>query len=87
MNNKIVGMDGSPVPDSSVPDPEVVEVLESLLAKAKSGGTHAVACVYETQDGVQIQLAGSGPGFEMLGGLDMVKSEIRRYMRGEAHDK
>lgn len=78
MSEKIVGIHGQPVPEASAGEviPDLVQMLEDLLVRAKSGDIHAVGLIaldnhQEVTTGVVM-----GPNTQMftfLGGITYLK--------------
>lgn len=56
------------------PEPNVIEILENLLIKAKEGKISYIACV-TVEDLVRINWGGSGNAFEVLGAIEYLKGE------------
>ena len=73
---KVVSLSGEIVPQKGQPVGVVVEHLEELLRAAKAGHLHCFAGAYDTPNGVRWLVAGSGVGFDMIGGLEMAKQRI-----------
>jgi hypothetical protein len=72
--------DGQPVSITGKPVPDVVIAVEEMLGQAKAGSIHAIAAAYDTPQGVVYRVCGSAMGFDLLGGLEMVKARIIRMM-------
>lgn len=78
--SNIIGLDGKDVPDNQSANPDVVQFLEELLERARSGHLHGIVSVADSASGVSWSVVGSGMGFDMIGDLEMAKAHLVKHM-------
>lgn len=79
--DNVIGLKGEYIPQPGKADPAVVQHLEYMLQRARDGYIHCIAGVYDTPDGVCYYNMGAGLGFDIIGGLEVIKQRIVDIMR------
>lgn len=76
-NDKIVSMNGAPVPEARDPSPVLVGYLEDMLEQAKSGEILGMATATMHSDRTTgYSVVGIVEGFSMLGALELAKFSL-----------
>lgn len=77
MTDKVVSIDGSEVPETRVVRESVVETLEEMLERAKSGDIQGIACSFVDSDRCcQYVVAGVVGGYGMIGSTSVMKQDL-----------
>ncbi len=82
---KVIGLFGQAV-EGDPPDPSIIEKLELILAKARSGELKALAICTVNADraiGTSYRATDGTDIFALMGALDIVKSRIVRDLEQE----
>ncbi|WP_394701012.1 hypothetical protein [uncultured Cohaesibacter sp.] len=81
-NNKVVSINGGPVPLAGEVQRDVIDQLENLLSCARSGDLQGFACIaYHADDKCSRWMVGSQGGYAMLGALKVLSDEMSDLIR------
>nr|WP_319485676.1 hypothetical protein [uncultured Cohaesibacter sp.] len=81
-DDKVVSINGGPVPLAGEVQQEVIDRLEGLLSCARSGDLQGFACIaYHAEDKCSRWRAGSQGGYAMLGALKVLSDEMSDLIR------
>lgn len=82
MADKIVSLFNTTIPQGE-PHEGLVELLEEMLASARSGQIVGAACAFLNHDGAAVyHIIGRVGGFSMQGALDCARHELLRVNTG-----